>query len=70
MALTSSEKWWASLLVVLLAALVFSKFFMFAMNSVFSVLGLDLMNGYGCSNMAGYIIQLVIFFLLVRLLMV
>lgn len=69
MALSSGEKWWASLLVLLLAALVFSKFFLYALNSVFSVFGMNLEYN-GCANLPGYIFQLIAFFLLVRLLMV
>lgn len=66
---SSQDKWIAAIVIGLLALLFMSPFMYSAVNSVSSSFGLVITDKSGCANMAGLVLNVLMFTLVVRLLM-
>ncbi len=63
----NQSKWVVSIILALIASLIYSPFFFSLMNAFTASFGVRTASSTGCPNLAGLIIVTILYFLIVRL---
>ena len=63
----SQDKWVVSVILALVASLIYSPFFFSILNAFTASFGVRTASASGCPNFAGLIIVTILYFLIVRL---
>ena len=67
--LSNQDKWVVSVILALIASLMYSPFFFSILNYFSQSFGVRLASKYGCPNFAGLILVTLFYFLIVRLIL-